>query len=158
MNIPPITFINDVHIPDLETFHDHLLAMATQVVEAGDEFPSPTLFVLSNEGKLAVLPPLPSKNMSASYQQGVVEHPMVRACALVFEAWVSTYAKDVDRTKVPMPSEDPNRKEVLCVSIMTKGRQALTYSDIERPSNTVKKTPFTWLDQAEGKHKGRFIR
>lgn len=153
-----ITFISGVHIPSLEAFHDHLLDTAAEVIARGDAWASPTTYVLSNDGKLAVIPPMGSKDRTAQFQKAAVKTPLVRACALVFEAWVSNHPKEVDRKSVCLPSEDPNRTEAVVVSIMTAGRQAMSCSPIERPANIVHKTPIRWLDVNEGAHEGRFIR
>jgi len=158
MNLPPISFISGVHIPSLEGFHDHLLDIAAEVIATGEELPSPTIYVLSNAGELAIIAPMGSKESSAGYQKAVVKVPIVRACALVFEAWISTHPGGVDKERVGLPSEDPNRTEAVGVSLMTAGRQAFTFSPIERPANIVRKAPFKWLDESDGAYKGRFIR
>jgi hypothetical protein len=155
----PIVFADDVHIPDLAGFHDHILDTAVSIVESGKEQAAPVIFILSNDGKLAIIPagPFP-KEVIAAFQKAVVGEPMVRACAMVFEAWVSSHPKEVDRKSVCMPSEDPNRGEAIIVSIMTAGRQAMTISHIQRPANTVQRAAFEWLDESGGEFSGRFVR
>lgn len=154
----PITFVSGLHIADLEAFHDRLLDIAAQIVASGKEC-APLTFILSNGGKLAIVPPPASKTALANFQKMVVREPMVRACAIVFEAWVSAKAYDERKTNSDfMPVDDPERSEAIVVSIMTAGRQAMSTSAIERPSNVVKKAPFEWLDEARGEHLGRFVR
>jgi hypothetical protein len=159
MNMPPIEFVGGLHIPTLEGFHDHLLNMAAEVIATGKELPTPMAYVLSDEGSLAVVPLMSlDKTAVALYQKLVVKQPMTRACALVFESWVTSHPKGTDPKKVSQPSDDPNRGEAVIVSIMTKGRQAFSINHIERPSNIVRKEPFKWLDEAGGTYEGRFIR
>jgi len=155
----PIAFTSGLRIPSLEAFHDHLLDTSAKIIADGDEVHGPMIFILSRAGQVAVIPPVGSKEGIARFQQAVVQEPMVRACALVFEAWMSTHPKEVDRKSVPMPRDDPKRQEAIVVSIMTNGRQAMSFSPITRPANTLERAPFKWLDEIEGaKHKGRFVR
>jgi hypothetical protein len=158
MNSLGITFVDAVQLDTLEAFHDHLLEVASGIVAAGDEC-LPLIFVLTVGGKLAILPPLPSKDAAALYQQTVVQHPMVRACAIVFEAWMSH--QTIEQRKAnpdAMPVDDPKRSEAIVVSIMTAHRQAMTCSEIKRPSNKVERAPFEWIDETGGSFGGRFVR
>jgi hypothetical protein len=43
---------------------------------------------------------------------------------------------------------------------MTAGRQAMSFSSIKRPANTVEKARFEWLDESKTlkKAEGRFVR
>jgi hypothetical protein len=61
---------------------------------------------------------------------------------------------------LPEPRLDPERGEAVIVSILTAGRQALTFSPIKRPENTVEKAAFEWLDETKKlkKASGRFVR
>ena len=153
-----IAFVDAVQLDTLEAFHDHLLEVASSIIAAGDEC-IPLVFVLSMGGKLAILPPLPSKDAAARYQQAVVQHPMVRACAVVFEAWMSQQSQEQRKANPDaMPVDDPKRSEAIVVSIMTAGRQAMTFSEIKRPSNTVERAAFEWIDETGGKFEGRFVR
>jgi hypothetical protein len=156
-----IAFVEGVHIASLEEFHDYLLGTASSIVASGKELASPMLFVLSNGGKLAIIPAASSSMQGiANYQQAVVREPMVRACAMVFEAWLSSHPIGTDRKNVPMPRDDPARTEAVGVSIMTAGRQAMTFSPIKRPENTVEKAAFEWLDKTKNltKASGRIVR
>lgn len=156
-----IAFVDGVVIHELADFHDHLLGTAARIVGTGQELVSPMIFTLSKEGKLAIMPPAGSKEAIARYQKAIVQDPMVRACAIVFEAWVSSYTKDDPRARPENrvePRLDPAHTEGIVVSIMTAGRQALTISPIKRPENTVERAPFRWLDEGDGRHEGRFVR
>jgi hypothetical protein len=157
-----IIFVDGIHIPDLETFHNHLLDIASEKIAAGEELGAPTIFILSPDGKLAIMPAgALSKQGVANLQKMAVRDPLVRACALVFEAWTS-HRTDEARKSNPdaMPVDDPNRGEAVIVSILTAGRQAMTFSPIRRPANTVEKARFEWLDESKTfkKASGRFVR
>ena len=153
----PMAFVDGVNLASLEAFHDHILAKAIEIVAAGGEVAAPMVFVLSRGGMLAIIPGGAfSKQSVATLQRDLAREPMVRACAVIFEAWVSTYASKPENPV--MPVDDPGRTEALVVSILTAGRQAMTMSPIERPSNTVQKAPFAWLDESDGKFEGRFVR
>jgi hypothetical protein len=153
----PMAFVDGVQLASLEAFHDHILGTASGIVAVGKDVAAPVMFVLSQGGKLAIIPgAFLSKQGVANFQQAVVRDPMVRACALVFEAWVSAYETKPDNPV--MPADDPNRTEAIVVSILTAGRQAMTFSPIKRPANTVERAQFKWLDEVDGKFDGRFVR
>jgi hypothetical protein len=153
-----IEFMRGVHVPDLESFHDFLLDTAAQFVTAGGGLAVPMTVVLSKSGAVAIVPPLPSKDGIAIFQKAVSQHATVRACAVVFEAWMSKKTPEEHKANPVQPVDDPDRGECITVSIMTAGRQAISISPIERPANIVKKAPFKWLDEVKGEHAGRFVR
>jgi hypothetical protein len=155
----PIAIVAGARFTELEAFYDWMLGTTAKMVAAGKSVEAHLIFVLFNDGQIAVMPPPGSKDMLVTFQKFVVKEPMVRACAVVFEAWTSHKTEDPRKTNPNFrPADDPDRGEAIVVSILTAGRQVMTTSPIERPSNIVKKAPFQWMDEATGKHSGRFVR
>ena len=151
--------VTGARMADLESFHGYLIDTASKIVAAGKEVERPLIFVLTRDGRMAILPPPPSKDNLVQFQKSIVREPVVRACAVVFEAWTSSRVLDMRKTNPGfMPVDDPQRTEAIIVSIMTTGRQSMTVSPIERPANVVHKAPFQWLDEKADKFSGRFIR
>ncbi len=113
------------------------------------------VFVLSRNGELAIGPAMESKEATARFLKAAVQIPEVRASALVVEAWT---AKREDGQQRVEPRLDPERKEAIFVTILTAGRQAVSISPIERPANTVQKSPLQWIDESSEKWDGLFLR
>lgn len=157
VQVIPMLSVRGVIIPDLVQFYAYLLDTSAEIIERGDCIGDPLIFVLHNDGTLSIAPTFGDNDTLCAFQRNVVRDPAMRACAVISEAWVSTQKKGDPRI---MPSEDPNRSEALIVSIMTAGRQATTFSRIDRPSNKVDKAPFEWLDEQKtyAEIGGRFIR
>jgi len=63
--------------------------------------------------------------------------------AQVNEAWVTEHPKDADTSNLPLPSEDPNRREVLLVVVHTAARSVPAWHPIvEQPHRHVEPAPF----------------
>jgi len=156
MNMEPFMacVVTGIHIPDMQAFYDYLFDTSSKIVAAGKEIERPMVFVLTIRGELALIPTSGTKDHIVAFQKAIVLEPEIRACALVFEAWVSRQMQK-DESKLIQASDDPAREEAIIVSIMTYGRQAFTFSIIERPANIVHKGQFKWIDHAD--IKGRFV-
>lgn len=89
----------------------------------GDEGAQEKRFeILHNMGRSIALGTLPQNTKINPY-----------AALFASEAWVSKYGKDVDVSKMPMPSKDPNKTEAFIVSASTiEGKDVFTTLEIKR--------------------------
>jgi len=145
--------VTGIHIPDMQTCYDYLFDTSSKIVAAGKEIERPMIFVLTIRGELALIPTAGPSDHVAAFQKAIVLEPDIRACALVSEAWVSTRTVE---SKHIQPRDDPAREEAIVISIMTYGRQAFSFSIIERPANIVHKGKFRWTEHND--IKGRLVR
>jgi hypothetical protein len=159
--MPSMVLIGGMHVETIESFHESLLDIHCKGIERGKEQTEPAFYVLTTSGEIAIISGSSFADMgdAALFQQHLVKEPLVRACAIVSEAWVAARTKEQNETmKDVRPKDDPNRTEAVVVSILTAGRQALTISPIRRPANIVERAPFQWLDEAKYKSGGRMVR
>lgn len=69
--------ISGVRVPDIQSFHDYLLRVASGFVESGKEA-RPMVFVLTNDDQLAIIPSPDETPTVVALQTALVREPSVR--------------------------------------------------------------------------------
>jgi hypothetical protein len=175
--------MEDLTWTGIKALHDRALEAAQEVVAMGEEA-DPQLIICKAkpDGELLgsyILPPYLTK---AFFERGLagknafamVLHDMLvedsetrtkfvaamkfepNALVQVNEAWATSHARDANLREVPAPSEDPNRREVLMISVHTPTQTVPVLHNIAQNPRRVVRGAFP--EEGKGKYRGRFTK
>lgn len=135
-----IKTLNATQIVSLDELHEYAIAAAERTMQKKGKVPS--RWLVRAQDRLATFD-TPwegegDKNMHADFIRFILGATGATAYAFMTEAWIAAYTKDDDDEPFVMPSEHPDREDVVMVSTYTRSDYRLTrygirYSDRTRP-------------------------